>query len=156
MLEQSFGRSLLQVDKQADCLRYKDFALKFHLLLFYWHWINYVVQRTVCQPEEGFGPKRCSSIKLQNLYCAFPLEFYGLDKFENYGFFFAQYYIITYILQLDLRSLHIKQSICILKLQKLCLKGLFIGANTNLPPMRCSVPSRFGVFFLEKNSSYVF
>ena len=24
-------------------------------------------------------PKRCSSIKLQNLYCAFPLEFYGLD-----------------------------------------------------------------------------
>ena len=33
------------------------------------------------------------------------------------------------------------------KLQNLRLKGWFICANTNLPPMRCSVTSRFGVTF---------
>ena len=36
------------------------------------------------------------------------------------------------------------------------LKGLFIGAYTNLTTMRCSGSSRSGVIFRDKISTYVF
>ena len=51
--------------------------------------------------------------------------------------------IITYFLLLDLRNNHIKQSLCMSKLQNWRLKGLFIGAYTNLTTMCCSGSLRF-------------
>ena len=42
------------------------------------------------------------------------------------------------------------------KLQNWRLKGRYIGANTNLTAMFCSVTSRLGVTFPVKNYTYVF
>ena len=83
MLEQRFGRSLLQVDKQSFELH---------------NWLN--VNKTARGETSTQSP---CSIKLQNLYCAFPLEFYGLDiKLFNVitawlylGYFFWRYALLS-------------------------------------------------------------